>query len=126
MKNKKKNVLSSRKITKSESEDARLRQFETDVVLKDGSLVHMRPVRSEDRSLLLEFIWYLFFIIAITPVLHHSSTPILLYGLYNRRKLNIVKVFISLVQLNELLMRSPFDNPALFKHNNRICMLYRR
>jgi len=74
MKNKKKNALSSRKKNKSESEDARLKQFKTDVVLKDGSLVHMRPVRSEDRSLLLEFIkalsedsLYLRFLQALKP-----------------------------------------------------------
>jgi len=31
-------------------------QFETDVVLRDGSLAHVRPVRSEDRALLVRFI----------------------------------------------------------------------
>ena len=31
-------------------------QFETDVVLRDGSLAHVRPVRLEDRSLLIRFI----------------------------------------------------------------------
>jgi acetyl coenzyme A synthetase (ADP forming)-like protein len=33
-----------------------MNRFETDVVLRDGSLVHVRPVRSEDRALLLRFI----------------------------------------------------------------------
>ena len=41
---------------KSEPGDARVNQFETDVVLRDGSLVHVRPVRSEDRALLVSFI----------------------------------------------------------------------
>jgi acetyl coenzyme A synthetase (ADP forming)-like protein len=31
-------------------------RFETDVVLRDGSLVHVRPVRSEDHTLLVRFI----------------------------------------------------------------------
>jgi acetate---CoA ligase (ADP-forming) len=31
-------------------------QFETDVVLIDGSLTHVQPVRSEDRALLLRFV----------------------------------------------------------------------
>jgi acetyl coenzyme A synthetase (ADP forming)-like protein len=36
--------------------EARLKQFETDVVLKDGSLVHVRPARAEDDSLLANFV----------------------------------------------------------------------
>jgi acetyl coenzyme A synthetase (ADP forming)-like protein len=39
-----------------QSEDARQKQFETDVVLKDGSLVHVRPVNLEDEALLASFI----------------------------------------------------------------------
>jgi hypothetical protein len=31
-------------------------RFETDVVLGDGSLTHVRPARSEDRALLVSFI----------------------------------------------------------------------
>lgn len=49
-------------------------QFETDVVLRDGSLAHVRPVRLEDRSLLIRFIAnltpessYLRFIHTIAP-----------------------------------------------------------
>jgi acetate---CoA ligase (ADP-forming) len=38
------------------SEDARLKQFETDVVLRDGSIVHVRPVHLNDRALLAGFI----------------------------------------------------------------------
>lgn len=34
----------------------RTKQFETDVVLKDGSLVHVRPVSANDRELLIHFI----------------------------------------------------------------------
>ena len=33
-----------------------MNRFETDVVLRDGSLAHVRPVRSEDRALLARFI----------------------------------------------------------------------
>ena len=44
------------KITGSDSEDSRRKQFETDVVLKDGSLAHVRLVRSDDRALLSGFI----------------------------------------------------------------------
>jgi predicted CoA-binding protein/GNAT superfamily N-acetyltransferase len=44
------------KITGSDSEDSRRKQFETDVVLKDGSLAHVRPVHSDDRALLAGFI----------------------------------------------------------------------
>lgn len=44
------------KRTDADSEDSRLKQFETDVVLKDGSLAHVRPVRSDDHALLAGFI----------------------------------------------------------------------
>jgi acetyl coenzyme A synthetase (ADP forming)-like protein len=51
-----------------------VKQFETDVVLSDGSLVHVRPVRSEDRALLARFIetlstetLYLRFLHALKP-----------------------------------------------------------
>jgi acetyl coenzyme A synthetase (ADP forming)-like protein len=40
----------------SESDNTRVNQFETDVVLRDGSLVHVRPVLLEDRALLISFI----------------------------------------------------------------------
>jgi acetyl coenzyme A synthetase (ADP forming)-like protein len=36
--------------------DARLKQFDTDVVLEDGSLVHVRPAYSEDYKLLGNFV----------------------------------------------------------------------
>lgn len=39
-----------------ESEDARLKQFETDVVLRDGSIAHVRPVGPDDRVLLAGFL----------------------------------------------------------------------
>jgi acetate---CoA ligase (ADP-forming) len=39
----------------SRSANVRAQQFETDVVLRDGSLVHVRPVRPEDRILLQSF-----------------------------------------------------------------------
>lgn len=49
-------------------------RFETDVVLRDGSLVHVRPVRSEDHALLVDFIktlssqtLYLRFLHALKP-----------------------------------------------------------
>lgn len=38
------------------SEQTHLEQFETDVVLRDGSLVHVRPVRPIDHALLTSFI----------------------------------------------------------------------
>ena len=40
----------------SDLADARRKQFETDVVLKDGSLVHVRPARAEDYTLLASFV----------------------------------------------------------------------
>lgn len=40
----------------SEREDTRMKRFETDVVLRDGSLAHVRPVRSKDKPILLRFI----------------------------------------------------------------------
>lgn len=36
--------------------NARLKQFETDVVLKDGSLVHVRPARPGDYELITNFV----------------------------------------------------------------------
>ncbi len=39
-----------------ESRESHVEQFETDVVLRDGSLARVRPVRLEDRSLLATFI----------------------------------------------------------------------
>ena len=36
--------------------DTRINQFETDVVLRDGSIVHVRPVLLDDRALLISFI----------------------------------------------------------------------
>jgi acetyl coenzyme A synthetase (ADP forming)-like protein len=49
-------------------------RFETDIVLRDGSLAHVRPVRSDDRALLLGFIenlspdsLYLRFLHAVKP-----------------------------------------------------------
>jgi acetate---CoA ligase (ADP-forming) len=49
-------------------------RFKTDVVLRDGSLAHVRPVRSEDQSLLVRFIenlstetFYLRFLHEVTP-----------------------------------------------------------
>jgi acetyl coenzyme A synthetase (ADP forming)-like protein len=54
--------------------DTHVKQFETDVVLRDGSLVHVRPVRSEDRAFLARFIetlstetLYLRFLHALKP-----------------------------------------------------------
>jgi acetate---CoA ligase (ADP-forming) len=51
-----------------------LEGFETDVVLKDGSLAHVRPVRSDDRLAMLELIqslssesFYLRFLHGMTP-----------------------------------------------------------
>lgn len=51
-----------------------INRFETDVVLKDGSLVHVRPVRPEDRPILVSFIEnlspqtvYLRFLHAVSP-----------------------------------------------------------
>ncbi len=51
-----------------------LKRFETDVVLRDGSLAHVRPVRSEDQTLLIHFIetlspenLYLRFLHAVKP-----------------------------------------------------------
>lgn len=51
-----------------------MNRFETDVVLRDGSLAHVRPVRSEDRALLERFIenlssdsLYLRFLHAVKP-----------------------------------------------------------
>ena len=43
-------------LNESEHEDARLKQFETDVVLRDGSIVHVRPVHSDDRMPLASFV----------------------------------------------------------------------
>jgi acetate---CoA ligase (ADP-forming) len=58
----------------SEPGDTRVNQFETDVVLRDGSLVHVRPVLLEDRALLISFIenlsretFYLRFLHAMKP-----------------------------------------------------------
>jgi acetate---CoA ligase (ADP-forming) len=48
------------KMAGSDSEDSRWKQFETDVVLKDGSLAHVRPVHSDDSDLLKKFIESLF------------------------------------------------------------------
>lgn len=39
-----------------EARESRVERFETDVVLRDGSLVHVRPVCSEDHILLTSFI----------------------------------------------------------------------
>jgi len=46
--------------SKSEPGDAGVQGSETDVVLKDGSLAHVRPVRSDDRTAMLELIKILF------------------------------------------------------------------
>jgi acetate---CoA ligase (ADP-forming) len=66
--------FSSNATLEPEPGDARVKQFETDVVLRDGSLVYMRPVRSEDRALLVSFIktlstetLYLRFLHALKP-----------------------------------------------------------
>jgi GNAT superfamily N-acetyltransferase/predicted CoA-binding protein len=40
----------------SQADDDRTKQFETDIVLRDGSLAHVRPVRPEDHPLLLCFV----------------------------------------------------------------------
>jgi predicted CoA-binding protein/GNAT superfamily N-acetyltransferase len=49
------NILSNEN-PRLEPGEAHVEQFETDVVLRDGSLAHVRPVRPGDRALLVSFI----------------------------------------------------------------------
>jgi acetyl coenzyme A synthetase (ADP forming)-like protein len=49
------NILSNEN-PRLEPGEAHVEQFETDVVLRDGSLAHVRPVRPGDRALLASFI----------------------------------------------------------------------
>lgn len=50
------NDLSAHKTAAAEIENAHKKQFETDVVLRDGSLAHVRPVSPDDQALLLRFV----------------------------------------------------------------------
>jgi hypothetical protein len=67
-------AMVARANSKSEPGDSGVEGSETDIVLKDNSLVHVRPVRSDDRTATLELIKSLS---AKTPYLRflHTLSP---------------------------------------------------